>query len=592
MLAFFTWDLIMTDNDLERAEQQKVAIINEHDLDYYEQLVSHLGPAAKYQFFADMLPNRRIHGLEISIPALRTKMGNNTCYLFSITPAYLLKIAYVSHRIKGKATDVNTYQRMIKRSRLINIREYIDHNGIFPTNIIVSIEKGKRHIRFDPHQHQPLCGDAQYGTLHLSPCYKSAWIIDGQHRLFAYSGHERAEKSHVSVLAFEGLPPSEQAQLFIDINHEQKSVKRSLLYELYAELNWDADDEDKRVGAIISKAIQALDQVKDSPLYGRILLADAPRSSKRCISLESLFKALDQPGIFVVKKKIEYGPLWTGDNECTLKRCIYVLTQWFHALNESGAAEWWAVGSEEGGGLAMNDGITILIGVLRSVFEHLDAQHSLIRLTDSEVADVVRPYATELGRYLGTLSVEERRRFRSAWRGVQGQTAGRREFEKVLNSKFTDFQPRGLKEYIELEAANCNKSAYEVIQGIETKLKTIVLGSLKTEYGEEDKWWYGGVPQTIRKKVNDRLDEEKGAGGREDYFDLIDFRTIALSSWNLFKDCLSFGDKGNKEEKTSWIAKVNEMRKIVMHPAKGRFISWDQLSQLQRYEEWLSNPGS
>ena len=87
----------------------------------------------------------------------------------------------------------------------------------------------------------------------------------------------------------------------------------------------------------------------------------------------------------------------------------------------------------------------------------------------------------------------------------------------------------------------------------------------------------------------DRLDEEKGAGKKEDYFDLIDFREIALKNWGLFQDLLSYEKKGNKEAKTDWIRKLNDMRKIVMHPAKERVIDWEQLSLLQDYDEWLND---
>ena len=75
-LAIFTWDLILTDNDIERARQAKIALFNERDLDYYEQLVDHLGPATKYQLFSDILPGREVYGLQSSLPALRAKMGN------------------------------------------------------------------------------------------------------------------------------------------------------------------------------------------------------------------------------------------------------------------------------------------------------------------------------------------------------------------------------------------------------------------------------------------------------------------------------------------------------------------------------------
>ncbi len=238
VLVMFTSNLILGENDPERANKEKVALLNEKDLDYYEQVASHLGPAAKCQLFADLLPGKRIWGLEKRIPALQSKLGKYTCYTFPIAPEYLLKIAYVSHRAKGKATDVGTYQRMIKKSRLKRIREYIDENGIFPTNIVISLE-GKGTAQFEPSQNVGGKDVAKPGTLILKPSYRCAWIIDGQHRLFAYSGLERARTSHLSVLAFEGLPAGKQAQLFIDINHEQKSVKRSLLQELYAELNWD-----------------------------------------------------------------------------------------------------------------------------------------------------------------------------------------------------------------------------------------------------------------------------------------------------------------------------------------------------------------
>lgn len=414
---------MLSDDDHKRAHDQKVGVFNEHDLAYYEQLVSHLGPAEKYQFFADILPRKRIHGLQVAIPALQSKLGKRTCYSFSLTPEYLLKIAYVSHRAKGKASDVNTYQRMIKRSRIKRIREYIGENGVFPTNIVVSLE-GKRGLRFEKREQPGGPEGARYGTLHLNPSYRAAWIIDGQHRLFAYSGLERAKTSHLSVLAFVNLPASDQAKLFIDINHEQKSVKRSLLQELYAELNWDAEDEDKRVGAVVSKAIQVLADEKESPFYGRVQLTDDRPTEERCISLNSMFTALNQPEIFVSHKGMRYGALWAGENELTLKRTTVVAKAWFKWIRD-GASDWWELGRAEGGGLAMNDGVAVCFGVLRAVLQHLD--HKRLKLTEldhTELISVLQPYGIALGRYLGALNADERRSFR-ALRGNQGRTTAR-----------------------------------------------------------------------------------------------------------------------------------------------------------------------
>jgi DNA sulfur modification protein DndB len=590
IVVLFTWDLILSENDIQRAKNENVVLLNEKDLDYYEALAAHLGPAAKYQFFADMLPGKRIYGLEIKIPALQSKLGKYSCYTFSIAPEYLLKIAYVAHRAKGKATDVDTYQRMIKKSRLKKIREYIDGNGIFPTNIVISLE-GKKHIHFEPWKQMDGPEGVKHGSLVLTPSYRCAWIIDGQHRLFAYSGLEKAKTAHLNVLAFEGLPASKQAQLFIDINYEQKSVKRSLLQELYAELNWDAEDDDKRVSAIISKAVQALNDDKESPLYQRILLADETRTEVRCITLESLFRALNQPGLFIVKKDVEYGPLWTGDNSGTLRRIIDIVNGWFRIICASNE-EWWERGAAEGGGLAMNDGVTVCMTILRSIFQYLsDKKHlKLIQLDSSEIVKVLRPYGEALAYHLASYSDDQRQDFRAGARGNQGQAATRRKCEKALNEKFPDFEPPGLLEALRAQEAQTNGQAYSLITEMEKKLHKFVIDTLKFEFGDDDVelWWYTGVAESVRKKATLKLEEAKGKGRKENYLDLIDLRAIALNNWTLFQDSLAFGKSGNKEARTDWIHKLNESRKVVMHGAKQQTISFEQLAQLREYERTLN----
>jgi len=169
-LAMFLSNIELSDNDLKRAENESVATFDSIDIQYYEDLVNHLGPAAKYQFLADALPKRAIPGLTLTVPAIRTKIGGATCYTFSINPEYLLKIAYVSHRAKGKASDVDTYQRMIRKSRLNRIRDYISHNGIFPTNIVINFDGKQRFERTEQAENQE---GGVLGFLRLRP--ESGW---------------------------------------------------------------------------------------------------------------------------------------------------------------------------------------------------------------------------------------------------------------------------------------------------------------------------------------------------------------------------------------------------------------------------------
>lgn len=583
----FTWDLVLTSNDVKRAEDQNVVLFDEADLGYYETLVSHLGPAARYQFLADIFPGRQIPGLEIRVPALRTKVGDYVCYTFSIQPEYLLKIAFVSHRARGKATDVDAYQRMIQKSRLKKIRQYISDDGNFPTNIVLNLEKSK-YSRFDIGKNEGTGQGAQVGWLVLTPAYKSAWIIDGQHRLFAYSGHKRASSSYLSVLAFDGLPGHVQAKLFVDINHEQKSVKRSLLDELWAELHWQAADPEKRVRAVISKAIQGLNADRESPLHGRVLLSDASKNERTCISLSSILASLDKSGFYLRRLKrnvVEHGPLWADSNEEIMKRSIAILNSWFREISAK-AAEWWNLGSAEGGGLAMNEGVTICINVLRSVFEHLESRHKPNQLDDEALAGLVRPYALAVGDYFGAMLPEERADFR-ALRGVQGQTTGTRLCQQAITRTFQDFDPPGLKEFIERSKSDTNQKARVVIDRIEKILQDTVLAVLKQEYPTGEEWWFGGIPKSVRKKVGERIEESDGKlGNREQNFDLIHYRDIIQHNWDLFEKLCGFG-AGSKEKRTAWINEISLMRNSVMHPSRREYLSPDKLNKLEGYEDWL-----
>jgi len=584
----FTWDLIIRDVDQRRAEEQNVVLFDEHDLQYYEALVRHLGPAARYQLLAEVFRGRQISGLEIKVPALRTKMGKCTCYTFSVKPSYLLKVAYVAHRKKGKAIDVDAYQRMVSKGRLRKIADFISDGGIFPTNIVVNIEKPK-YARFDRGGQDGGGTGGVFGWLTLAPAYGCAWIVDGQHRLLAFSGHDKVDKGFLNVLAFEGLTSSKQAQFFVDINSEQKRVKRSLLVELAADLKWEAENEEDRIQAVVSKASMALDMDLDSPLRNRILLSDARRTDTRCVSLTSLFSALNRYGFFIARRKkgvVEYGPLWVGDPTISLKRTVHVLKGWLGKI-ATAAGEWWELGAGQGGGLAMNNGVTVCLNLLRSVYEHLGAT-KLRMLDDHDLVGRVRPYAKAIGDYFARMPVDERQAFRQL-QGSDGQLTGTRMCQEALRHEFPDYTPPGLDDWIQRREANNNEKGHQLTDRIERMLQDNVLAMLKEEFdADPDQWWWEGVPKAVRGKVDDRINQSDGkAGTREQNFDLIHYREIIKLNWNLFKDTFGYGSGGSKDKKTSWISEVGQMRNVVAHTSRREFLGFDKLAQLESYAEWL-----
>ena len=103
--------------------------------------------------------------------------------------------------------------------------------------------------------------DTATGTLSLPGQYGSAWIIDGQHRLYGYAYARRApedDQSVVSVLAYENLPIRDEIQMFVDINTRQVKVSRNLVNEIVSSLDIEHDDPKRRLDALCARvALQA-----------------------------------------------------------------------------------------------------------------------------------------------------------------------------------------------------------------------------------------------------------------------------------------------------------------------------------------------
>lgn len=239
----------------------------------------------------------------------------------------------------------------------------------------------------------------------------------------------------------------------------------------------------------------------------------------------------------------------------------------------------------------MNDGVTVCIGVLRSIFDHLeDKKHiALGDLETSELVEVLNPYARVVGQYFAGLSADQLRNFRGT-RGVQGQTSGIRRVQVALKDKFPDFDPKGLSEFVKRETLQTTTRAFETVRRVEENLQKTVIEELKREIGPgEEEWWFTGVPKGVRKKVDERRNEEGGKNTREQNFDLIDYREIIHQNWSLFEPILARG-KGSKEARTKWLVEVNELRKPIMHASKGIHmpISEEQLTQLEEIESWLT----
>jgi len=183
-----TQNILWSPKDEELARQKGLFFWKESNLQGYANLTKQQGEEARFQMYSILFSGRKIKQLEdIEVPAMKGGMGRKKYYVFVIQPEKLLNgVAYVHRREETNPEEVSkAYQRMLKKSRLERIREYIDdEGGFFPNNIILNFTQKPTFESFGP---KAEFGDIAYGMLKFPPYYGSAWIIDGQHRLHGYS---------------------------------------------------------------------------------------------------------------------------------------------------------------------------------------------------------------------------------------------------------------------------------------------------------------------------------------------------------------------------------------------------------------------
>jgi DGQHR domain-containing protein len=191
----------------------------------------------------------------------------------------------VNHRTLADPLALPTYQRLVKKSRLKAIGEFIRGGGYFPTNILINFDEKRRFEKKASDE----AADVQFGNLYLPDKFKSAWIVDGQHRLYGYSFIDpKYSKQNVAVIAFEGLRREDEANLFVTINREQKTVPRTLLDELDADLKWGSSIPAERVASVAARIVQALTETVGGPLFRRVIAQGMKGDDAICLTMPEI----------------------------------------------------------------------------------------------------------------------------------------------------------------------------------------------------------------------------------------------------------------------------------------------------------------
>jgi DNA sulfur modification protein DndB len=438
-----TENILLDDNDRGDAKDASIYIWDEYDIYRLQELTKLTGQGAKYQIYNLLFAGKKLKNFEIKVPALKSKMGGYTYYSFILSPEDLLKISYVHHRSRHSSfLDLaDSYQRMINPQRIRKIEQFIEDGGFFPGNIILNFHHKpiKEEILGDKKHLSQIKDCVKPVILTLPNIYGSAWIIDGQHRLYGYSDlTEKKQKETVPVIAFIEEERGVEAKIFVDINKNQKSIEANLLWDLYEDLYAGTEDDKEKELFAISKIAKTLNSRKDSPFNGHIGIPK--EQSKGNLTLQTICSCMRQQRL--LSNNEDERLLYFQSYEETIKYASDRIIIFFEVLRDMMPEEW------EGGDkhyIRTNSGYTVLLGIFKDILE--------CNLTKPELADTNK-FRNAINKFLEPLIIhlidcdnEKIRDYRGAGGAGQKSRQIRLELTRVIRDAKIGFRSTWLEKY-------------------------------------------------------------------------------------------------------------------------------------------------
>jgi DNA sulfur modification protein DndB len=536
-------NIIPGEADKEFANSSPQVLIWDSDfLDYYTKLAKSIGEYTVYNIMGELNIPPRIED-KLILPALRCKIGEYVIYSFWVNPKQLLKYSYVARR---ERKEEHFYQRFIDKQRIEKMgEEYIDSGKFYPNSIIIAISediiercKFTEISEWKSEVEERWPENLSFGILELPTTYRSCWIIDGQHRLYSFAKSKRYHL--ISVIAFEKIPKIKQADIFVDVNLNQKVVPPDLLWDLIGDLS---PDEEK---GIISTTVKEIN--KKSVLKERFYIPSFGIKRKDQLKFSGICQAILKAKLArreLTGKKIN--PIYADDVEKLKERLIKILDSFFKLEDKIFSEE---LKKEF---IFTNGGIAVMIYYLERIIRYINKT--------PEEKDI-KKFLEPLKEYLEEvyLDVKSRESLRLSCNSEGGRNSKLNEFvvnvaEKINEPNFAE----GLKTPLSELEENIRKLEYE--------LRTFI----KTFLEKKDKnWMEKYLPREIverlesdlkRKTIHDKRMEEW------QFLTLGQCREIIEKNWKEFEETFR-KEFDSKNELLLAIDKINKVRGPSVHGAR------------------------
>ena len=534
---FATKNYILGPQDQNRIHDFKFLNYSNENIKYLKSLSDHLGTSARYQLLGSIFAGEKVANINSQVPAIEGKMGGLTYYTFVIEPERLLKLSFILHRNSANHDEMPTYQRLIQKSRLQKIREFVEadsgHN-FFPNSLIVSIDSGRAGLRFDQAEKkiQVEGSSSKIGKLTLPQCYHSIYVIDGQHRLYGYSGTKYAHKNTIPVVAFVDLDKDTQVKMFMDINENQKKVSKSLRNILTVDLFFDSKIAEQRQRALMLYFGQKLGEDKASPLYNRVVMGENEADSMMCITIEYIKEAISDSALFNKYKKdtsnlTKKGILDKETTEQTAEFFLHFLYKCLKVIKDYCVTEW---NRGDAGYLTINNMMYAIIRVIGNIVYIVDGQEDggISTVSSDSLFKKCEVWIQKLADTLESLSPE----VAAAIKGYRGGTAKSRaktDLQLAFHSKYPEFTNDEIENYIKendpINTENARRELRLILQ--------YLIGQIKEYRGKDQGWLYKYAPEKTIINIKSRATAEEtkrmmnGDSTPVDFWSFISFAEIS-----------------------------------------------------------------
>lgn len=306
----------VSDENQKKFSKRGIIHLSDAELDYFEDCfkVSKNSYFSFNQFLGMYRNNTKPIYNELKVGAIQTQIDQKNkerfAYTFTAKAKEIMPLCVVEHR-KAKDTFVieeevddfleninktnndhtsqdddlsirenrsKSYQRVLTKRRISEISRYLETSRKpFPNNVLVSLRGSKNHWSWVKRQR---LGSGRTGELSVQGRPGMFHVIDGQHRLFGYSGtnEEQVLDQPIIVTMYSDLSEVEEAELFIDVNENQKKVDVSLKIEV-AFLIGEKSTGLKQVENLATSIILALREDERSPFSKNPVAIPQPESS-------------------------------------------------------------------------------------------------------------------------------------------------------------------------------------------------------------------------------------------------------------------------------------------------------------------------